>query len=208
MIIIHLHTSVASLRLVAVPRGKSIVYFICRHKFKLLHQLQIWLCTPWLPFSPSYWLYHCCLSCCRCWLSLCLLWHSSSYSWGLTPTAVSIDLYGSLISCVCVSKVTRIMPDCTISCPNWLLNQSAPVAAAHVSLSIRWVIYKVGQIQMQRASLISTVDRTLRQCGSSSRHMWHRKAASIQGAAGCALLLSIYHLPFTTFKLFHFRPMY
>lgn len=43
-------------------------------------------------------------------LSLCLLWHSSSFSWGLTPTAASIDLYGSLISCVCVFKVTRIMP--------------------------------------------------------------------------------------------------
>lgn len=86
------------------------------------------------------------------------------------------------------------MPDCTISCPNWLLNQSVPVAAAHVSLSIRWVIYKV-----QRGSLISTVDRTLRQCGSSSRHMWHRKAASIQGAAGCALLLPIYHLPLSSF---------
>lgn len=46
----------------------------------------------------------------------------------------SIDLYGSLISCVCVYKVTGIIPDCTISCPNWLLNQSVPVPAAVPSL--------------------------------------------------------------------------
>lgn len=141
-----------------MPRGKSIVYFIRRHKFKLL--LRYTRCKYDAALLDS-------LSASLSLLLILLLTVSLlsllllllviimfimalllillgaaliCASFAPTSTRVcdlcraSIDLYGSLISCVCVYKVTGIIPDCTISCPNWLLNQSVPVPAAVPSL--------------------------------------------------------------------------
>lgn len=118
-----------------MPRGKSIVYFICRHKFKIM--LRYTRCKYYAALLDSLslslllilLLTISLLSLLLLLLLLVIIMFIMALllillgaalicaSFALTSTRVcdlctaSIDLYGSLISCVCVYKVTGIIPD-------------------------------------------------------------------------------------------------
>lgn len=113
--------------------------------------------------------------------------------------------------------------------PSGLLNQHVPVpsldttrtysccscsAPAHVSLSIRWVIYKVDnrtntnamrQLYQHMAEAVHQAARPTHMCCRSGQEQAagsrgsREHAASTWSSCATALLLPIYHLPFSSF---------